>query len=42
MAENHPPARIEILPNGHNFQIGELNNYIVNGNYISSSDQAST
>ncbi|RXW23750.1 hypothetical protein EST38_g2100 [Candolleomyces aberdarensis] len=39
MAES-PPVHVEILPNAHNIQIGEQNNYIVNGNYISSNDQA--
>ncbi|KAJ2913417.1 hypothetical protein MD484_g6996, partial [Candolleomyces efflorescens] len=34
-----PPAHVEILPNGQNVQIGEMTNYIVNGNYISG-DQA--
>ncbi|RXW20102.1 hypothetical protein EST38_g5762 [Candolleomyces aberdarensis] len=39
MAES-PPANVEIFPNAHNFQIGEQKNYIVNGNYICSNDQA--
>ncbi|KAJ2927479.1 hypothetical protein H1R20_g9618, partial [Candolleomyces eurysporus] len=39
MAES-PPIHVEILPNAHNIQIGEQYNYIVNGNYISSTEQA--
>ncbi|KAJ2919102.1 hypothetical protein MD484_g1299, partial [Candolleomyces efflorescens] len=35
----HPSVHIEILPNAQNVQIGELKNYIVNGNFISSNDQ---
>ncbi|RXW13281.1 hypothetical protein EST38_g12574 [Candolleomyces aberdarensis] len=34
------PACVEILPNAHNIQIGELKNTLVNGNNISSNDQA--
>ncbi|KAJ2930451.1 hypothetical protein H1R20_g6642, partial [Candolleomyces eurysporus] len=34
-----PPAQVEILPNAHNFQIGEQNNYIVKES-VSSNDQA--
>ncbi|RXW15750.1 hypothetical protein EST38_g10104, partial [Candolleomyces aberdarensis] len=39
MAES-PPVHVEILSNARNIQIGEQNNYIVNGNQYISNDQA--
>jgi hypothetical protein len=42
MAESQP-AHVAILQNAHNFQIGEQQNYIINGNqYIYYNDQTCT